>query len=346
MSESTAPAGEAVSGMRRRAGGNYGVTARARRGPEAPEAGPPRPLAATQSANSVATCGPEAARAAASGTVVLGSPARAMCRAASPWSTTASHPAPRVRAATRPASRPRPSASAAPRTSPHAAPQVPLARQALSTRAPPGGGLTAPGFPAPQRATTAWADTPPGPSQVRTEPAPARHDSSISLAAGRLRRRGAGSPRAPAAAKWSSAVAAEMGTSPGSGGPTSRRDRGPTSMRGRPRVMTDSLRRTGSCARRTGSCVPRTGNRVPVSRCDRRGDRVSATLPANLPASVPRRIPAAASTSAMTAATSVSQFTLPGALSSTTAWTSTPTNRDGDGSARWEADAWPSRRSW
>ncbi len=270
---------------------NYGVLASAHKDP-APASGRPRPPAARQSSNSVATWVPEAAREAAPGAATLWSPARASCMAASPWRTTASQPALRARAATRPASRPRPAATAAPSTSPHAAPQVGLARQARSTRAPPGGGVTASGFPVPPSPTTAWADIPHGPSHIRTDPAPARHDSCIPRTTGCRRRSGAGSPRAPAAARWSSAVAAGMGTSPGSDGPTSRRDR------------------------------------VPV------------TFPAKLSAPRPPRIPAAASTSAMTSARSASQLTLPGALSSTTAWTAA-FHRAPDGLGRWGAAARP-----
>ena len=147
--------------------------------------------------------------------------ARARCSAVEPLRTAACHPSARALAATRPASRPMPSAESRPSTSPHATPHVRLARHARSTSAPPGGGVIASTFPRPRRATTAWADTPHGPSQVTTAPALDRH--AIAPAAGRQRRSGAGSPRAPAAPSPAGATAGATGTSPGNPGPSSRR---------------------------------------------------------------------------------------------------------------------------
>jgi hypothetical protein len=231
------PASGHAADMRR----SQGVTASANDCPAA-GTGRPRPPAVRQASNSAATCEDEAARAAASGAICRWSPARARCRAARPWRTSASHPAARAPAATRCASRPRPSASAAPRTSPHAAPQVLLVRQARSTRAPPGGGVIALILPAPRSATTAWADTPLGPSQVRTAPAPASHDAGALPAAGRQRRMGAARPRAPAVPRCACATAGEMGTSPGGDGPLRRRDRAPNGR---------SANRSASVTRRT-----------------------------------------------------------------------------------------------
>ena len=135
----------------RRQNADQGVTASDHWG----QAARPRPPAARQASNKAATCAPEAAWAAASGAAWPGLPALARSSAAEPERTTASHPSVRARAATRPASRPSPSVSAAPSTSPNAAPQVPLARQARSTSAPPGGGAGAATPPRPRRAITA-----------------------------------------------------------------------------------------------------------------------------------------------------------------------------------------------
>jgi hypothetical protein len=208
---------------------SQGVTASAHECPAA-GTGRPRPPAVRQASNSAASCEDEAARASAAGAICRWSPARARCRAARPWRTTASHPAARAPAATRCASRPSPSAAAAPTTSPHAAPQVVPARQARSTRAPPGGTAIAPTLPMARSATTAWAETPLGPSQVRTAPTPASHEACTPPAAGRQRLRGAARPRAPATPRCACTTAGGTGTSPGSDGPVSRHDRAPNGL--------------------------------------------------------------------------------------------------------------------
>jgi hypothetical protein len=214
-----------------------------------------------QASNSAATSAAEATRAAASGAIRRWSPARARPRAAEPWRTAASHPSARAWAAVRPASRPKPSAAAAPSTSPQAAPQVLLARQARSTRAPPGRGVIAPTLPAPASATTAWADTPLGPSQMRTAPGPARHDSGIRPAAGRHRRSGAARPRAPAAPSRICTTAGGIGTSPGSAGPMSRLDRDPVAF---------PANRSASVGRRTPAAVSisEAASAIPASQLD------------------------------------------------------------------------------
>ena len=218
--------------------------------------GRPTPPAVRQASNSAATCPLEAPRPATAGTTCRWSPARAKRRAAEPWRTTASHPPARALMATRPASRPRPIAAGAPSTSPHAAPQVPLVRQALSTRAPPGGGAIAPTSPAPARATTAWADVPLGPSQVRTAPAPARHDACPAPEVGRRRRTGVARPRSPAASSCTCATAAGTGTSPGSGGPMSRPDRAPDQLPSNPSEPKTDRRPATASTSAAASAIP------------------------------------------------------------------------------------------
>ena len=185
------------------------------------------PAAMRQDSNRAVTYVLVAASATSRGTGRRGHPARARSTAAEPVRTDASHPSLRAAAATRRASA-QGRGLRVPRAPGHRRRRSPLRPATPAGPTPTGRGSDGGRIARAAKPDDSRADLPPGPSQVRTHPAPARQVTSLSPAAGRRRRSGAGRPRAPAIRRCSRATAALTGVRPGRAGPVrSRRPRRP-----------------------------------------------------------------------------------------------------------------------